>query len=101
VDAWLRSADLKRASAETHTWLKLNILDEPQRHRLVLVHTNTADGRYCARRLKTWAEGQGLECEVDEIEGLGAERGHLQPRPRGTGAPARGTCRERQERAVP
>jgi putative CRISPR-associated protein (TIGR02619 family) len=71
ADAWLRTADLARASAETHTWLKLGIADEPQRHRLLLVHTNTADGRYCAERLATWARAKGLACAVDEIAGLG------------------------------
>jgi putative CRISPR-associated protein (TIGR02619 family) len=71
ADAWLRTADLRMASAETHTWLKLGILDEPQRHRLLLVHTNTADGRYCAERLKAWAQENGLACAVDEIARLG------------------------------
>jgi putative CRISPR-associated protein (TIGR02619 family) len=74
VDTWLKTADLKQASAETHTWLKLDLLDEPRRHRLLLVHTNTDDGRFCAERLKAWAQGRGLDCEIDEIAGLGTER---------------------------
>jgi putative CRISPR-associated protein (TIGR02619 family) len=72
ADAWLRTTDLKGASAETHTWLKLGILDEPERHQLLLVHTNTPDGRFCAERLDAWARGRGISCSLDEIVGLGA-----------------------------
>jgi putative CRISPR-associated protein (TIGR02619 family) len=71
MDAWLRDTDLKRASAETHTWVKLGLLDEPERHRLLLIHTNSADGRCCAERLKAWAESRGLTCDTEEITGLG------------------------------
>lgn len=38
------------------------------------MHTNTGDGRYCAQRLKAWAQGRGLDCAIDEIVGLGTER---------------------------
>lgn len=71
VDTWLHDADLKKASAEIHTWLKLGILDEPKRHRLCLIHTNTADGRFCAQRLQTWAQERSLDCAIEEIAGLG------------------------------
>jgi putative CRISPR-associated protein (TIGR02619 family) len=72
VDAWLQQqdSDLKKASAEIHTWLKLGVLDEPKRHRLRLIHTNTAAGRFCAQRLQTWAQGRGVDCGIEEIAGL-------------------------------
>ncbi len=73
VDSWLQDADRKKASAEIHTWLKLGILDEPRRHRLRLVHTNSVDGRFCAQRLQTWAKRRDIECTVEEILGLGTE----------------------------
>jgi putative CRISPR-associated protein (TIGR02619 family) len=74
VDAWLQQADRREASAEIHTWFKLGILDEPGRHRLRLIHTNSADGRFCAQRLQRWAQKQGVDCTIEEIAGLGTAR---------------------------
>ncbi len=70
VDVYLATADLAGASAETNTWSKLGLLDEPERHRLVLLHTPTPDGRFCAERLEAFAKARGIVAEVDNIVGL-------------------------------
>lgn len=73
VDAWLRSADAIQASAETHTWHRLGLLDAENGGRVVvvLVHSQTAEGRFCAERLAAFAQSHGLQArcrQVDELD---------------------------------
>jgi putative CRISPR-associated protein (TIGR02619 family) len=70
VDKYLSTADLAEASAETNTWSKLGLLEEPERHRLMLLHTPTPDGKFCAERLQKFAKARNMVAEMDNIVGL-------------------------------
>ena len=70
VSAWLKTADPARASAEIHTWKRLGILEEPVGEKVVLVHSHTPDGRYCAERLEDYARCKGLETAIRQIDEL-------------------------------
>lgn len=67
---WLKTADPVKASAEIHTWKKLGILDEPNNQNVVLIHSQTPDGEYCAQCLKYFAEFKKLNTEIKQIDGL-------------------------------
>ncbi len=54
VDAWLRSADKTSARAEINT---LERLDLDQEDLLVLLHSDTPEGRFCAERIRTFYAG--------------------------------------------
>lgn len=68
VRQWLTSADLNRASAETHT---LTALDLQPQDRIFFLHSDTEDGRYCARILKGFFEGRVQWTSAVEIGNLG------------------------------
>jgi len=53
VDDWLAKANPAAASAETNTWRAVDL--DPQ-DRVVLLHSDTPEGRYCAERLRTYLE---------------------------------------------
>jgi putative CRISPR-associated protein (TIGR02619 family) len=53
VDRWLSQADPTAASAETNTWRAVGL--EPE-DRVILLHSDTPEGRYCAERLRTYLE---------------------------------------------
>lgn len=68
VDAWLRQADLVKASAETNT-LRLLELDETDT--LSLLHSDTAEGRFCAERLAELYREAIREVHLEKIGQLG------------------------------
>lgn len=70
VDGWLGSADPIRASAETHTWFRLGLLEGNAGTRVRLVHSRTEDGEFCAERLAAFARVQGLQTETRRVEDL-------------------------------
>jgi len=70
VRRWLITAAPERASAEIHTWSKLEILTEPKGEKVLLVHSHTPDGRYCAERLKEYAQRKRLPVESREVSQL-------------------------------
>lgn len=67
---WLKDADPRRISAETHTWDRLGILEEPTDIQVILIHSQTIDGQFCAERLKEYAEQKGLKTNVVQIREL-------------------------------
>lgn len=68
VDAWLRQADLVKASAETNT-LRLLELDETDT--LSLLHSDTPEGRFCAERLAELYREAIREVHLEKIGQLG------------------------------
>jgi putative CRISPR-associated protein (TIGR02619 family) len=68
VDAWLRQADLVKASAETNT-LRLLELDETDA--LSLLHSDTPEGRFCAERLAELYRDTLREVLLEKIGQLG------------------------------
>jgi putative CRISPR-associated protein (TIGR02619 family) len=50
VDRWLRTANEATASAETNTLARIDLAGTDT---LVLLHSDTPEGRFCAERLKT------------------------------------------------
>jgi putative CRISPR-associated protein (TIGR02619 family) len=70
VRLWLSKADPVRASAEIHTWHKLGLFTEPARERVVIVHSQTADGAFCGARLAEYAASRGIEAESRQIAEL-------------------------------
>ena len=72
VEAWLQQADLTRASAETHTWYRLGLFDADDKDKIevVLIHSQTDDGRFCAERLVSLAIHKGLKARSRQVDGL-------------------------------
>jgi putative CRISPR-associated protein (TIGR02619 family) len=70
VETWLRDADPVTASAEIHTWLRLGLFEEHTSDRIVLMHSDTDDGSFCAERLRAYANSRGIEAQVRRVEGL-------------------------------
>ena len=68
VDRWLRTADASAASAETNTLAKLDLAESDL---LVLLHSDTTEGRFCAERLGSFYEGKVREIELVQIGKLG------------------------------
>jgi putative CRISPR-associated protein (TIGR02619 family) len=66
----LHRADPAEASAEMHTLLRLP-LRERENDRLVWLHSDTAEGRWCAMVLSGYYASCGYECEMRQIHGLG------------------------------
>ncbi len=67
VSGWLRGADPVIASAETHTWLRLGLPDAPTAHRVVLIHSDTTDGVFCADQLEAYLKGAGVDTELRRV----------------------------------
>ncbi len=65
VAEWVKTADPRKISAETHTWYKLGALENQKgvKERVVLIHSQTEDGKYCAERLEDYAKKNGLNVE--------------------------------------
>lgn len=79
VDEWLRSSDPVAASAETNT---LRALGVDTVDRLVLLHTDTPEGRFCSERLATFYNAV-VKCEeVSErcITAMGYQAGSFAQR---------------------
>jgi CRISPR/Cas system-associated protein Csm6 len=70
VETWLTSADPVTASAEIHTWLRLGLFEGHPSDRIVLMHSDTDDGSFCAGRLRAYANRRGIEAKVRRVEGL-------------------------------
>jgi putative CRISPR-associated protein (TIGR02619 family) len=70
IRQWLGTADPIRASAEIHTWHKLGLFTEPMRERVVIVHSQTADGAFCGARLAEYAASRGIKAESRQISEL-------------------------------
>lgn len=68
VDRWLSTADAAAASAGTNTLAKLELAE---RDSLVLLHSDTPEGRYCAERLKTFYDGKVRDTVFVHIGKLG------------------------------
>jgi putative CRISPR-associated protein (TIGR02619 family) len=70
VDQWLASADAALASAETNTLRGVSIAGED---RLVLLHSDTPEGRFCSARLRRFygAAGRCREVEQQSLDALG------------------------------
>lgn len=68
VDAWLRNADVAEASAETNT---LSRLDLSPKDTLILLHSDTLEGSFCAQRLQTFYCERLRAVEIEKIGSLG------------------------------
>ena len=74
VDQWLRTADIAAASAETNTLSKLDIAETDT---LVLFHSDTPEGRFCAERLQDFYESRLRETSLERIGKLGYGAAHF------------------------
>lgn len=72
VDSWLRKADPVAASAEMHTWFRLGLFDAEDRDKIevVLIHSQTTDGQFCAERLVSVAKARGLAARRRQLDEL-------------------------------
>jgi putative CRISPR-associated protein (TIGR02619 family) len=72
VDEWFLEADSVKASAETHTWFRLDLFDRcgDVDTEVVLVHSHTEEGGFCAERLVIRAETGGLKARSRQVDGL-------------------------------
>ena len=68
VDRWLQSASREQASAETNT---LRALELDEADVLVLLHSDTTEGWFCAERLATVYKPSCREVSLDRIGELG------------------------------
>jgi putative CRISPR-associated protein (TIGR02619 family) len=68
VDRWLKEADTTAASAETNTLARLDLAESDI---LVLLHSDTPEGLFCAERLKAFYEGRVRETILARIGKLG------------------------------
>lgn len=76
VDTWLRQADPIKASAETHTWYRLGLSDADEKVEVVLIHSQTPDGQFCAERLVSAASAKGVKARRRQVDGLDYSDGH-------------------------
>lgn len=72
VQTWLAGADPVIASAEVHTWFRLGLFDADTRGKVevVLVHSQTPDGLFCAGQLVSMAKHKGLGARCRQVDGL-------------------------------
>lgn len=72
VESWLVRADPVKASAETHTWYRLGLFDadDKDKVRVVLIHSQTEDGKFCAERLTFLAQHRGWQARARQVDGL-------------------------------
>jgi len=68
VDQWLMAADATSASAEINTLARLDLLATDT---LVLLHSDTPEGRFCAERLKSFYDSRVREASLVQIGKLG------------------------------
>lgn len=68
AERWLQSADLQRASAETNT---LQAIELHESDALVLLHSETDEGRFCAEALASLYRGRCRDATCHPIERLG------------------------------
>ncbi|HXK58579.1 MAG TPA: putative CRISPR-associated protein [Acidobacteriota bacterium] len=74
VDRWLKQADVAVASAETNTLARLDLAATDV---LVLLHSDTAEGRFCAERLNCFYSTQVREVQLMQIGKLGYGASHF------------------------
>ncbi len=73
VEQWLESTEPAQASAETNTWQAIGL--EPD-DRVALLHSDTAEGRYCAERLLGYLQaGRCRQAHLAPLGGLGYHPG--------------------------
>lgn len=72
VDIWLKQADPIKTSAETHTWCRLGLFDAEDKGgiEVVLIHSQTIDGQFCAERLVSAALAKGVKARRRQVDGL-------------------------------
>lgn len=77
VDSWLKTVAPRDACAEVNTWFSLGLFDSSEREivEVVLLHSQTADGEYCADRLVAFARSQGMSARNRAISDLSATDG--------------------------
>jgi len=74
VADWMRGADPAQISAETNT---LGRLDLSSSDILVLLHSDTPEGRFCAERLEEYYAGKVRELSLEEVGKLGYGARHF------------------------
>lgn len=67
---WLKQAEPRRISAEIHTWYRLGILENAGDTQVILIHSQTRDGRFCAERLQEYAEYKKLKTQILQVNEL-------------------------------
>lgn len=68
VDRWLQTADAAAASAETNTLARLELAETDI---LVLLHSDTPEGRFCAERLQSFYRAKVRVVALEQIGRLG------------------------------
>lgn len=68
VDNWLKTADVNAASAETNT---ISRLDLNENDSIVLLHSDTVEGRFCAEKLKNFYDRKVRSAKLVPIGQLG------------------------------
>ena len=71
----LKTADLQKLSAETNTLRALPVMEKD---RLVVLHSHTPEGKFCAEALKLIYEPQGFDVALREIGLLGYKESAFQ-----------------------
>jgi len=74
VDRWLKEADPETASAETNT---LSRLDLSEADTITFLHSDTAEGRFCAERLKAFYSPRVRSVELRKVGKLGYGAHHF------------------------
>lgn len=79
TQVWLAQTNPEKASAETHT---LHKLDMDEGDAIILLHTDTDEGRYCAERLQEFysRRDRGRRVERHQIDALGSGRASVAQR---------------------
>lgn len=76
VQTWLSTAQPPAISAEVHTWYRLGALKGMGTDQVVLIHSQTPDGKYCATQLQQFAQQLKLKtqcCPVHDLSYANAE----------------------------
>jgi putative CRISPR-associated protein (TIGR02619 family) len=70
IAKWLPTAHPTAISAETHTWYRLGTFESGPTTQIVLIHSATSDGQFCAEQLRQYAESKSLKAECRQVKDL-------------------------------
>lgn len=70
IAQWLPTAHPTAISAETHTWYRLGTFESGPTAQIVLIHSATPDGQFCAEQLRQYAESKSLKAECRQVNDL-------------------------------
>ncbi len=74
---WIGDAEVLTVSAETNTLARLGILEVPNETMVVLLHTDTPEGAFCADHLAAFLTSRAIGTEVEKVPYLGNNPEHF------------------------